>query len=260
MNGILLSWIMPMTCWHSDPPQDDCNPNSNLFDEYGTYHHRVYVQSSIQDPDPPIAEDDSPNAEDEIPDVEVTPISGMSTTPPDCEALRPYFGWISPKLIQQTLDQTTQFARIPTGNHLKRFYKSPNPALNVHRRDEPVACDIVYSDTPAIDNGATSAAIFVGCHAYVTDVYSLKTDKQFVNALEDNIRFRGAPNKLISDRGQVEIGKKVLDILRALFISSWQSEPHHQHQNFAERRFQTVKAIANRILDYSGAPASTWFL
>ena len=33
----------------------------------------------------------------------------------------------------------------------------------------------------------------------VTDVYPLKSQKQFVNTLEDNIRFRGAMTKLISD-------------------------------------------------------------
>jgi hypothetical protein len=30
----------------------------------------------------------------------------------------------------------------------------------------------------------------------------MKTDKKFVNTLEDNIILRGAPLKLISDRGQ----------------------------------------------------------
>ena len=54
----------------------------------------------------------------------------------------------------------------------------------------------------------------------------MKSDKQFANTLEDNIRTRGAMDKLISDRAQVEISKRVLDILRALFIDDWQSEPH----------------------------------
>jgi len=94
----------------------------------------------------------------------------------------------------------------------------------------------------------------------VCDIYGIKTDKQFVNTLEDNIHERGAPNKLISDRAQVEISERVQDILRTLFIGSWQSEPHQQHQNPAERRFQTVKTTANTILDHTGAPASTWLL
>ena len=42
---------------------------------------------------------------------------------------------------------------------------------------------------------------------------------------------------------------KVNDILRNLIIGAWQSEPHMQHQNPAERRWQTVKRLANTIMD-----------
>ena len=180
---------------------------------------------------------------------------------PDFNLLRPFFGWLSTDIIKRTFEKTTQYARIPMGTTLlKKHYKSPNPALNVQRRNESVATDTVYSDTPAVDDGSTVAQIFVGTETLVTDIYGIKTDKQFVNTLEDNIRDRGAPNKLISDRAQVEISKKVQDILRSLFIGSWQSEPHQQHQNPAERRYQTVKNTANRIMDRTGAPAYTWLL
>ena len=39
----------------------------------------------------------------------------------------------------------------------------------------------------------------------VVDIYPMKFTKQFVNTLEDNVRFRGVPTKLVSDRAQVEI-------------------------------------------------------
>jgi hypothetical protein len=45
---------------------------------------------------------------------------------------------------------------------------------------------------------ATSAAIFSGCASHVMDVFGMKTDKQFVNALEDIIRECGAPTRLLS--------------------------------------------------------------
>ncbi|GAX27530.1 hypothetical protein FisN_UnNu102, partial [Fistulifera solaris] len=189
----------------------------------------------------------------------VTPRT-LSKRSPDFARLRPYFGWISADLVQLTLEHTTQYARLPTGTLLKRAFKSANPALNVRRRSEAVACDIVYSDTPAIDNGATSAVLFCGRDTYVTDIYGIKTDKQFINTLEDNIRERGAPTRLISDHAQVEISKAVVNLLRTFCIDSWQSEPKNQQQNFAERRFQTVKTTTNRILDRTGAPASTWLL
>jgi hypothetical protein len=48
------------------------------------------------------------------------------------------------------------------------------------------------------------------------------------------IREQEAPTKLISNRDQVEISKKVQSILRTLFVGNTQSEPHQQQQNPAE--------------------------
>ena len=123
------------------------------------------------------------------------------------------------------------------------------PALNVHQCQEPVATDTVHSDTPAIDDGSHSAQIFVGANTLVSDCHGMKTDKQFVNMLEDNIRRRGAMDKLLSDRAKVEISKKVKDVLRNLFISDWQSEPCHEHQNPAEQHCQDIKKHTNTVLD-----------
>jgi hypothetical protein len=179
---------------------------------------------------------------------------------PDYHMLHPLFGWLAPDNIKHKFEHTTQYSRIPTGALLKHTFKSPNSALNVTRRNEAVACDIVYSDTPAINDGSTAAVLFVGLDTQVTDVYGIKTDKQFVNTLEDNIIQRGAPNKRVSDRAQVIISNKIVDILCTLCISSWQSEPHQQQQNPAERRYQTIKYTANRVMDRNGAPPSTWLL
>jgi hypothetical protein len=84
-------------------------------------------------------------------------------------------------LLKKTFEHTTQYAHLPSGTLVKKAYKSPNPALNVYRHQEDVACDIVYSDVPAIYDGSTAAVIFVGISTQVTDVYGIKTDKQFVN-------------------------------------------------------------------------------
>ena len=179
---------------------------------------------------------------------------------PDYSLLKPYFSWLPTDIIKKTFSSTTQYARTPMSTVLKKNFKSPFPALNVSRRNEPVATDTVYSDTPAVDDGSTSAQIFVGTKTLLTDIYGMKSDKQFVNTLEDNIRQRGAMDKLLSDRAQVEISKKVLDILRALYIGDWQSEPHRQNQNPAERRYQNVKSMTNTLLDRTGAPAFVWLL
>ena len=90
----------------------------------------------------------------------------------------------------------------------------------------------MFADVPAIDDGSTIAQIYVGKNTLFTYVYPMKTEKKLVNTLEDNITKRGAMDKLISDRSQVEISHKAKDILRAYCIDDWQSEPHHQHQNY----------------------------
>ena len=107
------------------------------------------------------------------------------------------------------------------------IFKSRNPALNVHRRNEPVATDFIFSNTEAVDNGSTIASLYVGRKTLVADVYPIKSDSQFINTLEDQIRERGAMDVLISDCAQVKISKKIKDLLRGYCIKAYQSEPHH---------------------------------
>jgi hypothetical protein len=52
----------------------------------------------------------------------------------------------------------------------------------------------------------------------------------------------------------------VKDILRAFYIKDWQSEPHHQHQNYAERFVAELKKFTNWVLNYTGAPPEAWLL
>ena len=185
----------------------------------------------------------------------------MKPSKTNWELLRPMLGFAPINVLKETMHRTTQFAqnileRTPMRRHLKTRF----PAANIARRNEPVATDTVYSDTPAIDNGACYAQIFIGRESLVADVYSMVSDKEFVNTLEDQIRQRGAMDHLISDHAQVEILKWVHDILRAYAISNWQSEPYHQHQNFYERRCQVIKNYVNNIMNRLGVPPSLWLL
>ena len=252
--------------WYDAVKELEGNPHANLFDEFGNYRHRMLEDNTQQVIDHDIQNIMEANEYEHEPEDDVKTYSQprppriTNNKIPNFKDLRPYFGWISEDIIENTFLNTTQLARLPTGTNLQRAYKTPNPALNVSRHNEPVACDIFYADDPAIADGSTTAVIYVGCDTLVTDIQGIKTDSQFVNTLEDNIRKRGAPNMLISDRAQVEISKKVQDILRSLVIKQWQSEPYQQNQNPAERRYQTVKRGANRVMDRSGAPPSTWLL
>ena len=143
---------------------------------------------------------------------------------------------------------------------MRKHLKSRNPALNTPRRHEAVATDTVYSDTPAVDSWVKQAQLFDGKESLVSDIYPMRSGKQFINTLEDNIRRRGAMDKRISDSAKNEISHKVQDILRAYIISDWQSEPHHQNQNPAEWRYKTIKAWTNTIMNRTGTPAYCWLL
>ena len=121
--------------------------------------------------------------------------------------------------------------RDPTRTSLKRHHISPFPVLTIHRRNESVATDTIYSDTSAVASGATQAQFYCGQQFLVCDVFEMKTDKQFVNILEDTIKQRGVMNKLISDSAQVEITGDVKDILRAYVIGSCSSEVGQQQQH-----------------------------
>ena len=103
------------------------------------------------------------------------------------ESLQPKFGWLPVDVIRNTFNNTTQFYRATASAQLKKHFRSPYPACNIHRHQEPIAADTVYSDTPAIDDGSKVAQIFVGTTSLVTDVYGMKTAKQFVNTLQDVI-------------------------------------------------------------------------
>jgi hypothetical protein len=227
------------------------------FEEEKTKAHTdVPIVETVEEDEhvPPIPPDPG-----ELPDIKSGP-SQTTKKVPDYAALRQFFLWLPETVIEATLGVTTQYARYPAGTRMKKMFKSPFPACNVPRRSEDVATDTFYSDTPAIFGGETVAQLFVGRDSNVSDVYGLKSGKHFVNSLQDNIRHRGAMDRLLSDRAQVEVSERVQDILRAYAIGDWQSEPYHQHQNFAENRYETVKEATNRVMDRHGAPPEAWLL
>ena len=125
---------------------------------------------------------------------------------PNYISMLPNFHWAPIKTIKETFKASTQFVlELLDRVGLCHSLKSANPALNIPYQQESVATNMVFLDTPAIDDGSMYAQIFVRRKSLVTDVYGMKTDQEFVNILEDNIRKRGAMNKLISDRAKAEV-------------------------------------------------------
>jgi hypothetical protein len=88
--------------------------------------------------------------------------SEVSKVTPNYELLHSLFGWAPDNTIKRIFAVTTQYARGRVSDTLKQHWRLRFPACNVKRRNEPVAADTVFSDTPAVDCGVTAAQIFVG--------------------------------------------------------------------------------------------------
>ena len=71
--------------------------------------------------------------------------------------------------------------------HLTKKNRSPFPALNIPRRQESVATDIIYDDTLAIECRHTRTQFYCELDSKVCDVYGMKTDKKITNSFEDII-------------------------------------------------------------------------
>ena len=248
----------PSVLDHDPPPLDGLDPSQVLdqpfgdpmFDAYGDFSERIIANLNILLDAPP--EDYGSY---------IANLHQGSSQEPDWNALRPFFAWTSPSSIQDTFNVTTRHGSVPhTQDYIKKHFKSRNPVFNIPRRSEAVATDTIFSDTPAVDDGSTMAQFFCGRDTLVCDAYGIKSTKQFINTLSDNIRKRGAMDTLISDGGKYEISKRVTDLLRSLFIQDYQSEPYHQHQNKAENRFGLAKRYTNTVMNTSGCPACCWLL
>ena len=247
-----------------DPPQlDGLDPSQvsdqhfgdPMFDAYGDFNERIIANLNILLDAPP-GDCGSYTA---ISSVSTVNLHQSSPQEPDWDALRPFFAWTSPSSIKDTFNVTSRHGTAPhTQDYIKKHFKSRNPVFNIPRRSEAVATDTIFSDTPAVDDGSTMAQFFCGRDTLVCDAYGIKSTKQFINTLSDNIRKRGAMDTLISDGVKYEISKQVTDLLRSLFIQDYQSEPYHQHQNKAENCFGLAKCYTNTVMNTSGCTACCW--
>ena len=180
---------------------------------------------------------------------------------PDWNTQRPFLVWTSPSSIKDTFNVTTRHGNARnTQDYIKHHFKPRNPVFSISRCSEAGATDTIFSDTPAVDDGSTMAQFFCGHDTLVCDAYGIKSTKQFINTLSDNIRKWGAMDTLISDGEKYDISKGVTDLLHSLFIQDYQSESYHQDQNRAENCFGPAKRYTNTVKNTSGCLACCWLL
>eukprot|EP00984_Skeletonema_dohrnii_P035619 scaffold35616_cov172-Skeletonema_dohrnii-CCMP3373.AAC.1 len=174
--------------------------------------------------------------------------------PTDFESLRQFFLFAPREVVQHTFHSTTRYyEHIPAVNRIRETIRTHFPAANVDRRHELVASDTIFFDVDC-GGGVTCAQFFIGRRSYFMSIYGMRSDGEFINALEDEIRHRGAMEMLFSDRARAEISQRIKDLLRHYRIRDHQSEPYYQQQNIGERFIQELKKLANRVRNTSGCP------
>ena len=197
----------------------------------------------------------------EISSVFTANLHQSSSQEPDWNTQRPFLTWTSPSSTKDTFNVTTRHGTAPnTQDYIKNHFKPRNPVFIIPRCSEDVATDTIFSDTPAVDDGSTMAQFFCGHDTLICDAHGIKSTKQFINTLSDNIRKWGAMDTLISDGGKYDISKGVTDLLHSLFIQDYQSESYHQDQNKTETCFGPAKRYTNTVMNTSGYLACCWLL
>ena len=126
----------------------------------------------------------------------------------DYERKHKYFDYVLAKFVCNTYKQFTQHGVLPPSSHLQKQFKSPNPLLNLHQRNKVDATDQIFSNTPAMDGGETSAHNFVGHDSKIVDVYIVKNNsaKEWLGTFQDRIRHGGVPTHLIADNAPIYRG------------------------------------------------------
>ena len=181
----------------------------------------------------------------------------------DYAVLARNFLGVPQKVIEKTFENTTQRGRLTVVRGLKLWkrHKAPYPALNVVRRNEPVATDTIYGPAPCFRTGATAAQLFVGRKSgYIHLIPLGDSDKQFPKALYEVIRESGAMDILISDNAAALMSEQVQQLTRILQIKFKTIEPYNKNQSFSERTWQNAKHRIEVTLNMSNAPPECWLL
>ena len=171
-----------------------------MFDTQGDSNHPIIANlHNLLDAPPGDCESYT-----EISSVFTANLHQSSPQEPHWNTQRPFLAWTSPSSIKDTFNVTTRHGTAPnTQDYIKKHFKSRNSVFSIPRCSEAVATDTIFSDTPAVDDDATMAQFFCGRDTLVCDAYGIKSTKQFINTLSDNIRKRGAMETLISDGGKI---------------------------------------------------------
>jgi hypothetical protein len=139
----------------------------------------------------------------------------------------------------------------------RRHIKCRLPCLRPKRLCEGFSSDTIFPETRSA-RGFTCAQVFLGEKSGYTYVVPIKNKAYAYTALQEFIRYVGAPAYLAVDAAREENMGEWLSICRTYCIPQHTSEPMYQNQNRVERRIQDIKRRATVLMSMHDAPNRYW--
>jgi hypothetical protein len=133
--------------------------------------------------------------------------------------------------------------------HRKKRVQALHPSRIEGRTDS----DTFFSSIKSVKGFACIQIFFVCLHRFIF-VRGMQKESESHGAYQDMIREVGAPNTLLTDNAQTQIGKKWTKTSRDNATRQIKTVPHNQNQNNAEQKIQDVKQRTIMNLRYSMAP------
>ncbi len=174
--------------------------------------------------------------------------------------LQPYLGWAPLRVIQKTLDVTTQLAKMVIRYPMRRHIRSRMSFMRAQRLNEVVSTDPMFANCKCFGPGWSGGQVFYGLKSTKIDIIGFKGKGEFPRCYRDYIRTCGVPSGLRRDNAKEEQSAEVDAIHRELYIKDEFSEPYNQQQNPVESRaIRYLKEHVHVLLDRTGAPDAAWY-
>ena len=173
-------------------------------------------------------------------------------------------GYSTEEVVKCTLQATTQMVdleenrasyTIMRDNFQKRF-----PGYGCKRVQDTTFVDLFQ---PTQDTGTTVRGfkyyMLIALNGNKTvHGYGLKSKAEAPAMLATYFKDFFVPTQVVTDGGGELCSVAWKEVLRIFVCKDGTTEPRHQNQNFAKRNIGTVKHMAHKVFDQSGAPSKLW--
>jgi hypothetical protein len=181
-------------------------------------------------------------------------------SPKELEEWSERLGHLNLVATEHTLKASTQLitsVEAETRTTPRRHLKSRLPMLRPRRLIEGFHSDTFFAVERSA-RGNTCAQVFVGAQSGYTIIIPLKNKGVAYTALQDFIRYIGAPSFIAVDGAPEENKGEWLNICRSFCIPLHTTEPGYQNQNRAECRIGEIKRWASVLMSLHDTPERYW--